>query len=119
MTEVTHKSLKELRDAIAEQVKCLSDGEPYSDTIISLNLKMANDKFGEAVKNKFIDEFGLEKFGWRKDSEEINDGIIIDYGENDNIIGIEILNYTDRNLNLNELIKMDADEIIPVVVQWQ
>jgi len=54
-----------------------------------------------------------------KDTEEIDDGIIIDYGENDNIIGIEILDYTDRNLNLNELIKMDADEIVPVIVQWQ
>lgn len=54
-----------------------------------------------------------------KDTEEIDDGIIIDYGENDNIIGIEILNYTDRNLNLNEIIKMDADEIVPVIVQWQ
>jgi len=50
-----------------------------------------------------------------KDTEEINDGIIIDYGEKDNIIGIEILNYTERNLNLNEIVKMNADEIIPVM----
>ena len=71
MSEVTHKSLKELREAIAEQVKCLDADEPYSDTIITLNLKMANDKFGEAVKDKFIDEFNLEKYGWRKDSDEI------------------------------------------------
>lgn len=32
-----------------------------------------------------------------KDTEEINDGIIIDYGENNNVFGIEILNYTQRN----------------------
>jgi len=54
-----------------------------------------------------------------KDTEEINDGIIIDYGANDNVIGIEILNYTERNLNLNEIIHLNADEIIPVIVQWQ
>jgi len=53
-----------------------------------------------------------------KDSEEINDGIILDYGANDNVIGIEILNYTERNLNLNEIIQLNADEIIPVIVQW-
>ena len=54
-----------------------------------------------------------------KDTEEINDGIIIDYGANDNVIGIEILNYTERNLNLNEIIHLNVDEIIPVIVQWQ
>ena len=54
-----------------------------------------------------------------KDTEEINDGIIIDYGANDNVIGVEILNYTERNLNLNEIIHLNVDEIIPVIVQWQ
>ena len=69
----------------------------------------------DKVANALYLQFSNEKV---KDSEEINDGIILDYGEKDNIIGIEILNYTERNLNLNEIIKMDADEIIPVIVQW-
>ena len=60
-------------------------------------------------------QFSHEKV---KDTEEINDGIILDYGEKDDVIGIEILNYTERNLNLNEIVKMNADEIIPVIVQW-
>lgn len=60
-------------------------------------------------------QFSHEKV---KESEEINDGIILDYGENENIIGIEILNYTGRKINLNEIIKMDVDEIIPVIIQW-
>ena len=59
-------------------------------------------------------QFSHEKV---KDTEEINDGIILDYGEKDDVIGIEILNYTERNLNLNEIVKMNADEIIPVIVQ--
>ena len=60
-------------------------------------------------------QFSHEKV---KDKEEINDGIILDYGEKDNSIRIEILNYTKRNLNLNEIVKMNIDEIIPMIVHW-
>ena len=69
----------------------------------------------DKVANALYLHFSHEKV---KDTEEINDGIILDYGEKDNIIGIEILNYTERNLNLNEIVKMNVDEIIPVIVQW-
>ncbi len=69
----------------------------------------------DKVANALYLQFSYEKV---KDTKEINDGIILDYGEKDNIIGIEILNYTERNLNLNEIIKMNVDEIIPVIVQW-
>jgi len=69
----------------------------------------------DKVANALYLQFSHEKV---KDTEEIKDGIIIDYGENDNIIGIEILNYRQRNLNLNEIVQMDADEIIPVIIQW-
>ncbi len=69
----------------------------------------------DKVANALYLQFSHEKV---KDSEEVNEGIIIDYGENDSIIGIEILNYTERKINLNEIIKMDVDEIIPVIIQW-
>jgi hypothetical protein len=69
MDNKTHKTLLEIREAIAAQVEHIT--KPYSDTIINLNLQMARDKFGEEIKNKFIDEFDLEKHGWRKDSEQI------------------------------------------------
>jgi uncharacterized protein YuzE len=69
----------------------------------------------DKVANALYLQFSHEKV---KDTEEIKDGIIIDYVENDNIIGIEILNYRQRNLNLNEIVQMDADEIIPVIIQW-
>ena len=49
-------------------------------------------------------------------TEEITEGIIIDYGKMEHVIGIEILNFSDRKLNLNDLIKMQAEEIIPMVV---
>ncbi|MHA1274106.1 MAG: DUF2283 domain-containing protein, partial [Promethearchaeota archaeon] len=48
-------------------------------------------------------------------SEEISDGIIIDYGKEENIIGIEILNFSEHKLNLNELILMQEEEIIPMI----
>ena len=69
MDNTTHKTLLEIREAIKAEVEHIT--KPYSDTIISINLQMARDKFGEEVKNKFIDEFDLEKRGWRKNSVEI------------------------------------------------
>lgn len=53
------------------------------------------------------------------DTEEIADGIIVDYNELNHIVGIEILNYSKRNLNLNNLIQLNAEEIIPMIVQCQ
>jgi len=50
-------------------------------------------------------------------SEEIVEGIIIDYGQDENLIGIEILNFTKKKLNLNKLIQMSEEEIIPMIVQ--
>ncbi len=35
------------------------------------------------------------------------------------MIGIEILNFSDRKLNLNDLIQIDAEEIIPMIIQCQ
>ena len=52
-------------------------------------------------------------------SDEIADGIIIDYDKNENIIGVEILNFTDRKLNLNDLILMNIEELIPRLAQCQ
>ena len=52
-------------------------------------------------------------------SEEIVEGVIIDYGQDDKLIGIEILNFTKKKLNLNELIQMPAEEIIPMIVRCQ
>ena len=46
-------------------------------------------------------------------SDEIAEGIIIDYGKNDHIVGVEILNYTKRKLNLNDLVQMNIEELIP------
>ena len=68
------------------------------------------DKFADALYLKFSHE---EIYS----SEEISDGIIIDYGKEENIIGIEILNFSERNLNLNELILMQEEEIIPMITQ--
>lgn len=38
------------------------------------------------------------------DSEEISDGIIIDYDEGGNIIGIEVVEFSKKKINLNELV---------------
>ena len=52
-------------------------------------------------------------------SDEIAEGIILDYAINDNIIGVEILNYTGRKLDLNDLIQLNMEELIPRLTQCQ
>lgn len=50
-----------------------------------------------------------------KESDEISDGIIIDYSYEGNIVGIEVLNHSKRKIDLNKLIKMREEEIIAEV----
>ncbi|WP_371806264.1 DUF2283 domain-containing protein [Candidatus Lokiarchaeum ossiferum] len=51
------------------------------------------------------------------ESDEICVGIIIDYNTEGNVIGIEILNFSQRKLDMNNLIKLSAEEIVPMVAQ--
>ena len=51
-----------------------------------------------------------------KESVEIGEGIIVDYGEDSSIVGIEILNYSKKKIDLNELILMSDDEIVSSLV---
>jgi uncharacterized protein YuzE len=53
------------------------------------------------------------------ESDELNPGIIIDYNQKKTVIGIEILNFSQRKLDLNQIIKLSSDEIIPVVSACQ
>jgi len=68
------------------------------------------DKIANALYIRFSSEKVLN-------SDEIAEGIIIDYGKNENILGVEVLNFTDKNLNLNDLIQMTIEELIPRLVQ--
>ena len=70
----------------------------------------------DKMANALYIRFSNEKVS---NSDEIVDGIIIDYGNDDIIIGVEILNFTERNLNLNDLVKMNIEELIPRLVQCQ
>ena len=51
-----------------------------------------------------------------KESDEIKAGIILDYGQKGDLIGIEVLNFSSRDINLNQLIQMNPDEIVPSIV---
>jgi uncharacterized protein YuzE len=50
------------------------------------------------------------------ESKTIKEEIIVDYMEDGEIIGLEILDYSKRKLDLNELIKLKIEEIISKVV---
>jgi uncharacterized protein YuzE len=51
-----------------------------------------------------------------EDSDEIKSGIILDYGKKGDLVGIELLNFSHREINLNQLIQMSPDEIVPSIV---
>ena len=75
-------------------------------------MEFSFDKIANALYIKFSHEAV-------KDTEEIGEGLIVDYNDNGLVIGIEILNYSNRNINLNDIIKLNAEEIIPMIVQCQ
>jgi uncharacterized protein YuzE len=52
-------------------------------------------------------------------TEEISEDILVDYDKEGKLVGIEILNFTKKNLNLNNLILMNEDEIVSNLVKYQ
>ena len=52
------------------------------------------------------------------DSEEISEGVIIDYDQNGRVIGVEILNFSKRKIDLNRLIMLKEEEIIAEVAAY-
>jgi len=73
-------------------------------------MEFSFDKVANALYLRFSNEEIQE-------SDEIAKGIIVDYGKNEQLVGVEILNFTDRNLNLNDLVQKDVEEIIPMIVE--
>ncbi|MHA2250318.1 MAG: DUF2283 domain-containing protein [Candidatus Kariarchaeaceae archaeon] len=63
------------------------------------------DKVADALYLKF----GI---GQVKESDELSPGIILDYSVDGKIIAIEILNFSERNIDLNQIIKLQEEEII-------
>lgn len=63
------KSLEEYRLSIAREYRYV-DKRPYSHNIISLGLRCIAKNYGKAAANEAIDDYGLEKLGWKK--EEID-----------------------------------------------
>ena len=68
----------------------------------------------DKVANTLYLRFSNEEI---QESDEIANGIVVDYGKNEGLVGVEILNFTDRNLNLNDLVQKDVEEIIPMIVE--
>ncbi len=75
-------------------------------------MEFSFDKVANALYLRFSNEEIQE-------SDEIAKGIIVDYGKDDRLVGVEILNFTERNLNLNDLVQKDVEEIIPMIVECQ
>lgn len=66
------KSLKELKEII-EREKDYIGIKPYSHNIISLVLLQISQEYNKEEANKCIDEFELQKHGWKKEKSEARD----------------------------------------------
>ena len=73
-------------------------------------MEFSFDKIANALSIRFSNEKVI-------DSDEVAEGIIVDYGKDNKIIGLEILNFKKRKLDMNDLIELNAEEIIPKLVQ--
>jgi uncharacterized protein YuzE len=72
----------------------------------------------EIKYDKVADALSIRLSGGKvEDSEELKPGIILDYGKKGDLIGIEVLNFSHHNINLNELIRLNPDEIVRNIVQ--
>ena len=59
------KSLEEWRQDIENEVGFV-DIKPYSHNIISICLRAISKNYGKKEANKAINDFKLEKLGWKK-----------------------------------------------------
>ena len=66
------RSLKELKEII-ERERDFIGIKPYSHNIISLVLLQISKEYSREEANKCIDEFELEKHGWKKAKSEARD----------------------------------------------
>ncbi len=54
--------------------------------------------------------------GKPRESVEVDDGVIVDIGENGEILGIKILAFSKRNIDLNKIIVLPPEKVIPEIV---
>lgn len=52
-----------------------------------------------------------------KESNEDKSGIILVYGLKGDLVGIELLNFSKQDINLNHLIRMRPDEIVSSLIK--
>jgi len=65
---VKTKTLQEWRQEIKREVRFVGI-KPYSHNIINISLEAIASKFGRDEANKAIQDFGLEKLGWKQIKE--------------------------------------------------
>ncbi len=49
------------------------------------------------------------------ETDQISENVMIDYDDNNQICGIEIINFSKVNLDLNRLVLLSSDELIASV----
>ena len=51
-----------------------------------------------------------------RESMEIDDGIIVDIGGTGEVVGVEILAFSKRNIDLNEIITLTPEKVVPKII---
>ncbi len=73
-----------------------------------MELKLRYDPVADALYIKLKDDKIAE-------TEEINESVIVDYNEKGEIIGIEILNFSKRKIDLNSLIIKGIENLVTIL----
>jgi len=77
------------------------------------------DKAGEKIKVEYDSVSDSVYFSFSgnevAESDEVSEGIIVDYDSNKEISGIKILAFSKRGLDLNHLVKLRDDELVAEV----
>ena len=71
-------------------------------------MEFSYDKRTDAIYIKLKEDEIVE-------SEEIEEGIIVDYNEKGEIVGIEVLGIKERKIDLNELI-LEPSKLLPIEI---
>jgi hypothetical protein len=69
---VKKKTLQELKEIIRIERDFIGI-KPYSHNIIGLVLLQISEEYSRKEANKCIDEFELQRYGWKKEKSEARD----------------------------------------------
>jgi len=70
--------------------------------------------------DRFVDAFYIKlKEDRVAESDEVAPGIIVDYNDREEIVGIEVLRFSKRNIDIKKLIIEEVEPLLLAVRTWR